>query len=79
MADNVSDTLHCVMNDCEYCSIGLDESTDITDICQVMILVRKIDKNFEIKEEFLKLQPLTTGTKSSDLFQANNKVVYEFT
>jgi hypothetical protein len=44
-----------------------------------MIFVRIIDKNFEIKEEFLKLQPLTTGTKGSDVFEAINKVVSVFT
>jgi hypothetical protein len=35
-----------------------------------MIFVRTIDKNFYIKEEFLKLQPLTTGTKGFDVFEA---------
>jgi hypothetical protein len=37
------------------------------------------EKDFEIKEEFPKLQPLTTGTKGSDVFEAINKVVSEFT
>jgi hypothetical protein len=44
-----------------------------------MIFVRIIDKNFEIKEKFLKLQPLTTGTKCSVVFEAINKVISEFT
>jgi hypothetical protein len=44
-----------------------------------MIFVQTIDKNFEIKEEFLKLQPLTTGAKGTDAFEAINKVVSEFT
>jgi hypothetical protein len=43
-----------------------------------MMFVPTIDKNFEINEEFLKLQPLTTGTKGSDVFEAINKVVSEF-
>jgi hypothetical protein len=43
-----------------------------------MIFVGTIGKNFEIKEEFLKLQPVTTGTKGSDVFEAINKVVSEF-
>jgi hypothetical protein len=78
MADNVSDTLLCVMNDCEYYSLGLDGSTDFTDVCQLMTFVRKIDKNCEIKEEFPKLLHLPTGTKGSDVFEAINKVVSEF-
>jgi hypothetical protein len=77
MADNISDILRCVLDNCEYYYVRLDESTDITDICQ-LTLVRIIDKNFEVKEEFLKLHPLTTGTKGSDVFAAINKVVSEF-
>jgi hypothetical protein len=53
----------------------MDESTDITDVCQLMTF----DINFEIKEDFLKLQPVTTGTKGSDVFEPINKVVSEFT
>jgi hypothetical protein len=79
MADNISDTLHCVMNDCEFYSLVLDESTDITDVCQLITFDQKIDKSFEIKEKFLKLQPLSTGTKSSDVFEAVNKFVSEIT
>jgi phosphate uptake regulator len=44
MDDNVSDTLRCVINDCEHYSLGLDERIDITDICQLMIFVRKIER-----------------------------------
>jgi hypothetical protein len=44
-----------------------------------MISVWTTDKTFEIKEKFLKLQSLTTGTQGSDVFQAINKVVSEFT
>jgi hypothetical protein len=44
-----------------------------------MTFVRTVYKNFEIKEEFLKLQPLTTGTKGSDVFEAVNKAVSECT
>jgi hypothetical protein len=36
------------------------------------------EKNFKIKEEFPKLQPLT-GTKGSDVFEAINKVISECT
>jgi hypothetical protein len=55
MSDNISDKLCCVMNDCEYYSLGLDEITDIKDVCQLTIFVRTTDKSFGIKEEFLKL------------------------
>jgi hypothetical protein len=44
---NDSDTLRCVMNGRDYCCPGLDDSTDTTDVCQLMIFVRTVDKNFE--------------------------------
>jgi hypothetical protein len=47
MGVNVSDTLLCVMNGSDYCCLGLDDSTDTTDVCQLMIFVRTIDKNLE--------------------------------
>jgi hypothetical protein len=53
-------------------------TTDFTNVCKLMIFVRTIEKNFEIKEEFVTLQPLTTGTKSSDVFVTINKVISEF-
>jgi hypothetical protein len=65
------------MNDCERYCPGLDNSTYITDHCQFVIFVGTIEDNFEIKEEFLKLQHLTTGTEGSDVFEAINKVVSE--
>jgi hypothetical protein len=46
------------MDDCEYYSLGLDESTDIRDVCKLVLFDCTIDKNSAIKEEFLKLQPL---------------------
>jgi hypothetical protein len=40
-----------------------------------MIFVLIIDKNFEIREEFVKSQPVTTASKGSDVFGAINKFV----
>jgi hypothetical protein len=60
-----------------YYSLGLDKSSYIMDDCQLVIFVGTIKDNFEIKEEFLKLKHLTTGTKGSDVFEAINKVVSE--
>jgi hypothetical protein len=66
---------HCVVtNDCEYYSVGLDESIDITDVCQLMIFVRIFDKNFEIKEEFLNLQPLKADTKAQIHLRQSTKL-----
>jgi hypothetical protein len=33
MADNVSGTLRCVTNDCEYYSLGLNESIGNIEVC----------------------------------------------
>lgn len=39
-------------------SIALDESTDITDVAQLAIFIRGIDKSLTITEEFLELIPI---------------------
>lgn len=40
------------LKDCEYFSICLDESTDITNISQLIVCIRSVDKNMECFEEF---------------------------
>ncbi|CAH2087357.1 unnamed protein product [Euphydryas editha] len=54
---------------CEYYSLCLDESTDQTDIGQLIIVIRCISKDFSITEERLNLVPLHASTKGIDIFQ----------
>lgn len=55
---------------CKYFSLALDESTDISDISQLVIFVRCVDKNYEITEEILKLHSFHGTTKGIDIFNA---------
>lgn len=62
----------------EYFSIALDESTDITDVCQLLVFIRTVDNKFSIKEELLDLVPLPTSAKGSDIYNALVSVVDKY-
>ena len=47
---------------CEYFSLCLDESTDQTDVSQLLIFVRTIQEDFTINEELLGLISLHGAT-----------------
>ena len=46
----------------EYFSFGLDESTDISDISQLLIFVRGVYTDFTITEELVGIRPVTSTT-----------------
>ncbi|KAJ8871536.1 hypothetical protein PR048_027859 [Dryococelus australis] len=54
----------------KYFSVVLDESTDITDVCQLLIFVKTVDEQFSIKEELLELVPLPISWKGSNIYSA---------
>jgi hypothetical protein len=62
--------LQTIMTDCAYFSIALDESTDVSDVSQLLIFVRVISPQFEVYEELLELCSLNGTTKGSDIFSA---------
>lgn len=74
--------LKSMINDAVYYSVALDESTDIKDVAQLCIFIRGINKNFEIFEELLSLQPMvgqTTGAEFLKEFEkCQNKYDIEF-
>lgn len=78
MGNYISKSLCDRFVDCEYYSICLDESTDQTDISQLIIFIRCISKDFTITEEMLDLIPLHGTTKGSDIFEAVNKTIVEY-
>ncbi|KAJ8896624.1 hypothetical protein PR048_001968 [Dryococelus australis] len=51
----------------KYFSVALDESTDITNFCQLLIFVKTVYEQFSIKE-LLDLVPLPTSVKGSDIY-----------
>ncbi|CAH2087215.1 unnamed protein product [Euphydryas editha] len=78
MGEYVSKKIRDYIVKCEYYSLCLDESTDQTDIGQLIIFIRCISKDFSITEEILNLVPLHGSTKGTDIFQAVNKTVMEY-
>lgn len=71
----VSKKLHDTVEKCKYFSLCLDESTDLSDISQLVIFIRTIQNDFSVAEEMLDLIPLHGTTKGTDIFEAVNKVV----
>lgn len=65
------------LEECEAFSVALDETTDISDMSQLIFWVRYI-KNGQIKENILALVPLTEQTRAKDIFDAFMTVVARF-
>ncbi|XP_078140529.1 general transcription factor II-I repeat domain-containing protein 2B-like [Centroberyx gerrardi] len=75
---HVEGKLKRVMADSSYFSLALDESTDVTDVSQLLVYARSINASFDVHEELLKLVPLHGTTKGSDIFDAVKGVVSEY-
>lgn len=65
------------LKDCEAFSVALDETTDISDISQLIFWVRYV-KDGRIEENILALVPLTEQTRAKDIFDAFMTVVARF-
>ncbi|GBP26658.1 General transcription factor II-I repeat domain-containing protein 2A [Eumeta japonica] len=52
---------------------SLDESTDLSDIAQLAIFIRGVDKEFTVTEELLALQPLKGTTTGENIFNEVQK------
>ncbi|XP_050522977.1 protein ZBED8-like [Daktulosphaira vitifoliae] len=57
MSSNIKNKLLLYLKDCNFFAIQIDESTDIANMAQLMVLIR-FDRNDEIIEEFLFCKPL---------------------
>ena len=51
-------------------SIALDESTDISDVAQLAIFIRGVDKTLSGTEEILGLVPMMDTTTANDIFNS---------
>jgi hypothetical protein len=61
-----------------YFSIALDESTDVSNVSQLLIFVRVISPQFEIYEELLELCSLHGSNKGIDIFNTVKNVIGPF-
>ena len=76
--NHIEGKLKDVLHDCKYYSLALDESTDVTDVSQLLIYTRAINSSFEVHEELLKLASLHGTTKGVDVFNAVQSAVQEY-
>ena len=54
----------------KLCALARDESTDTTDMAQLVIFIRGTDNEYNVTEEMASLVPLKDTTKSLDLYEA---------
>jgi hypothetical protein len=53
----------------EYCTLALDERTDVSDTAQLAIFLTGVCEDFNITEEMVVFVPLKGTTEASDLLQ----------
>ena len=72
LSKDIENELEMKISQCEFYSMALDESTDITDTAQLSIFVRGVINNFEVIEELLEMcsmEGTTTGQHIADKFK----------
>ena len=77
-AANIENTLVRRLSGCEFYSLALDESTDISDTAQLAIFVRRVAITFDVVEELLDICPLKGTTTGKDVFAKLNQVIKKF-
>ena len=61
ISENITEQLCHKAMKCSYYSLASDESTDSTDMAQLLMFVRSIDDNFNVPEELVVCSCRTTG------------------
>lgn len=69
LSDDIERTVKSVATNFVYFSIALDESTDNSDTAQLAIMVRGVDEQFNITEDFLNLASLHGTTTGRDVYE----------
>lgn len=69
LATSVEKSLKSIASSLEYYSLSLDENTNVSDIAQLAIFARGVDKDCVITEEMAALVPLKGTTKVIDLLE----------
>ncbi|UYV73035.1 EPM2AIP1, partial [Cordylochernes scorpioides] len=69
IAENISSQLFDKNGHVEWFSLALDESTDVSDIAQVLIYIRGVDKSYEVHEELLDMYSIHGTTTGTDIFK----------
>ncbi|XP_072395270.1 SCAN domain-containing protein 3-like [Diabrotica undecimpunctata] len=75
MGEQVEKSMLSLIKKSSYFSLCLDESTDQTDVSQLLIFVRTTFDDFTSKEELFDICPLYGTTKGKDIYEAVKKTV----
>lgn len=67
MSSNIEETLILQLQECTYFALQIDESTDVTNMAQLLVFVR-FDYHEDIREEFLFCKPLESNTTAENIF-----------
>jgi hypothetical protein len=70
MSDDNEQQMRQDLEICEFFSLKLDESTDVSDVSQLLVFVQMVFNDGSIKEELLKTIPLHGKTRGEDIFQS---------
>lgn len=70
MAQDLTQQMWKDIGDCEYFSLQLDESTDVSDTAQLCIYIRMVFSDITAKEELLTMLPMKEHTRGEDIFQS---------
>jgi hypothetical protein len=76
--EHISLKLKDIMKNCKYFSLALDESTDISDVSQLLVFTCTVGEDFVVHEELVKMQPLSGHTRGSDIHAVLESVVNEY-
>ncbi len=69
MAQDLTQQMWKDIGDCEYFSLQLDESTDVSDTAQLCIYIRMVFSDITAKEELLTMLPMKEHMRGEDMFQ----------
>ncbi|GFQ81141.1 uncharacterized protein TNCT_249611 [Trichonephila clavata] len=75
IAENLEAELANDMENCNFFSLQMAESTDVTNISQLAICVKMVFSDFTTKEEFLTVLPLKGSTRGEDIFSTFKKYI----
>lgn len=59
---NIEEQLCLKLQECTYCALQVDESTDITNIAQLLLVIVRFDQNEVAVEELFFCKPLQSNT-----------------
>lgn len=74
MSNNIEQQLVLKRQECTYFALQVDESTDITNIVQLLVFVR-FDYNEEVIEDFLFCKPLESNSTAELMFKVIDEYV----